>query len=120
MALSQSELDAVNQLRTKMNGTIPSNLDTDFQLRRWTNAYEGNLDGCAAKFTEYLENRHVLGFDKPEFVTNFYQNESFRKHGCFLTASTLNPSWVNPMDNGIIFVEMSFADPKKVPLASIT
>uniref|UniRef100_A0A914V671 CRAL-TRIO domain-containing protein n=1 Tax=Plectus sambesii TaxID=2011161 RepID=A0A914V671_9BILA len=114
MALSAAELDDVNKLRSRMNGDIPAQLNTDFHLRRWINAYDGDLDGCVNKFREYLENRRVLGYDQPNFVNEFYQSERVRKHGCYLTVSKLTASWSNPMDNGIIFAEMSFEDPKKL------
>lgn len=102
-----------------MDGAIPAQLNTDFHLRRWLNAYDWNVDSCANKFSEYLENRKVLGFDQPNFITDFYQSERIRNHGCYLTASKLTASWSNPLDNGLIFVEMSFQDPKKVPQSSL-
>lgn len=73
--LNEHELEGVRKIREVMCGTIPPELDTDFNLRRWWNGHNQDLTIIKEKFSSYLHNRKLLGFDRADFVETFYQRE---------------------------------------------
>lgn len=73
--LSEEELEGVRKIRDVMGGKIPEALDTDFNLRRWWNGHNRDLDVIQEKMSTYIRNRKLLGFDRPNFVESFYNRK---------------------------------------------
>jgi hypothetical protein len=73
--LTEQELEGVRKIREVMGGSIPQDLDTDFNLRRWWNGHHQDLTVIKEKFSSYLHNRRLMGFERPDFVDTFYQRE---------------------------------------------
>lgn len=105
---------SVEELRQRISDVLPSELDTEFNLSRWVRNYENNIDLCESKFREYLKNRTVLGYDKPESLDNFYDREDVKTFCDLFSLSKLRIDWCSELDNGLIFVEMGVAEPGKV------
>uniref|UniRef100_A0AC34Q5G4 CRAL-TRIO domain-containing protein n=1 Tax=Panagrolaimus sp. JU765 TaxID=591449 RepID=A0AC34Q5G4_9BILA len=101
-------------LRNKIKDVLPAELDTEFHLERWLVNYANNVDLCAEKFREYIDNRRALGYDKPESLENFHEREDVKYFCHLFSLSTLKGDWINETDNGIVFVEMGVAEPGKV------
>jgi hypothetical protein len=72
--ITDDELVGIGKIRDRL-GTIPSDLDTDFNLRRWWVGYHGRLDEIATNFDRYVRNRRALGFDQPDFIDTFFIRE---------------------------------------------
>ncbi|VDD91689.1 unnamed protein product [Enterobius vermicularis] len=102
------------QLRNSLEGIIPDELNTDFNLNRWLTAYDQDVQKCTTKFKEYLSLRKSLGHDRPSSTNDFYLRDDVQKYGRFLTQSRINLEWINDKDNGLVFVEMPFEEPKKI------
>ncbi|KAM3725326.1 CRAL-TRIO domain-containing protein [Dirofilaria immitis] len=105
--------ELVEKLRMRLSGKLPEDLNTNFQLQRWIEAYEQDLETCAFKFEEYLETRKILGYNKQESIEDFYQRPLIRKYGRFLTITKMKKQWIKDLDNGIVFVEMPIENPQK-------
>uniref|UniRef100_A0A915PQ80 CRAL-TRIO domain-containing protein n=1 Tax=Setaria digitata TaxID=48799 RepID=A0A915PQ80_9BILA len=103
----------MQELRLRLSEKLPKDLNTDFQLQRWIDAYDQDLELCLSKFEEYLEMRKILGYNNQENTEEFYQRPLIRKFGRFLTQTKITGQWINDLDNGIIFVEMPIANPQK-------
>jgi len=100
-------------LRNRLGSELPRDLDTDFQLDRWLDSYNENVEKCAEKFQEYVKNRKALGFDKLEEMEKFIKRPDVTKYHSIFTQSQPQGDWVNPKDNGIVFIETGVADPAK-------
>ncbi|KAL3983246.1 CRAL/TRIO domain family protein [Acanthocheilonema viteae] len=105
--------ELVQKLRVRLNDKLPEDLNTDFQLQRWIDAYEQDLEACASKFEEYLETRKILGYGNPESAEDFYRRPLIRKYGRFLTQTKITKHLIKDLDNGIVFVEMPIENPQK-------
>ncbi|OZC06853.1 hypothetical protein X798_06158, partial [Onchocerca flexuosa] len=105
--------ELVQKLRERLSDKLPENLNTDFQLERWIEAHEQNLEACASKFEEYLEIRRMLGYNNPESTEDFYQRPLIRKCSRFITITKITRQWIKDLDNGIVFVEMPIENPQK-------
>ncbi|EFO22455.1 hypothetical protein LOAG_06031 [Loa loa] len=105
--------ELVQKLRVRLSEKLPEDLNTDFQLQRWIDAYEQDLETCVVKFEEYLETRRMLGYSNPESTEDFYQQPLIRKYGRFLTQTKITRHWIKDLDNGIVFVEMPIENPQK-------
>ncbi len=64
--LTDIDLRAIDQLRHRLfiDNSIPIELNTEFHLRRWLIAYDYDIERCAEKFIEYIDNRRALGYDR--------------------------------------------------------
>uniref|UniRef100_A0A0N5ASF2 CRAL-TRIO domain-containing protein n=1 Tax=Syphacia muris TaxID=451379 RepID=A0A0N5ASF2_9BILA len=102
-------------LRERLKDCLPDDLNTDFNLNRWLTAYDQDIDRCCLKFKEYLKIRKALGYDKPYSINDFYLRENVQKYSRFLTQSRISVDWSNSNDNALVFVEMPFNEPKKIP-----
>ncbi|VDM92854.1 unnamed protein product [Onchocerca ochengi] len=105
--------ELVQKLRERLSDKLPEDLNTDFHLERWIEAYEQNLEVCASKFEEYLETRRILGYSNPESTEDFYQRPLIRKCSRFVTITKITRQWIKDLDNGIVFVEMPIENPQK-------
>ncbi|KAI6234987.1 CRAL-TRIO domain-containing protein [Aphelenchoides besseyi] len=102
------------ELRQRLGKRIPDELNTDFNLDRWLNNYELDLDLCEDKFIEYLANRKALGYDCPEALDGFFDRADVLGYCEMFSLSRLDKNWINEKDNGIVFVETGVPDPGKV------
>uniref|UniRef100_A0A1I7SQZ8 CRAL-TRIO domain-containing protein n=1 Tax=Bursaphelenchus xylophilus TaxID=6326 RepID=A0A1I7SQZ8_BURXY len=103
-----------SQFRKDLEGILPEELDTDFNVDRWIMNHEKNVASAVAKFKEYAANRKALGYDKPGSLDNFYERVDVKEYYDFFSLSRLDSSWVNPQDNGIVFSETGVPEPGKV------
>uniref|UniRef100_A0A914VGD9 CRAL-TRIO domain-containing protein n=1 Tax=Plectus sambesii TaxID=2011161 RepID=A0A914VGD9_9BILA len=111
--LTDEEKAGVSKIRDAMKGKIPRDLDTDYNLRRWWSGNHGKMADIVPRMSLYIENRRVLGFDRPDFLETFYEEEKTRTLINYFGMSRLNEHWVN-RDNGIVFVESGEFDKKVV------
>lgn len=109
--LTDEEKAGVAKIREAMKGKIPSDLDTDFNLRRWWTGNHGKLADIVPRMSLYIDNRRVLGFDRPDFLDTFYENEKTKNLVKYFGMSRLNDQWIN-RDNGVVFVESGEFDKK--------
>lgn len=105
------------ELRERLHGVLPSELDTDFQLDRWLDNYEHDIEKCAHKFHEYILNRKAYGYDDPDFIKTFLDRNDVKRHLSIFCQSCPDGEWINQKDNGVIYVECGVADPIKVSKA---
>lgn len=72
------------------------------------------MDATEDKFLEYLANRKTLGYDRPEALDKFFDRPEVQNYCEMFSLSSLDHTWVNEKDNGIVFVETGVPDPGKV------
>lgn len=65
-------------------------------------------------FTYQIKDDYICSYDRPSSTNDFYLRDDVQKYGRFLTQSRINLEWINDKDNGLVFVEMPFEEPKKV------
>lgn len=73
--LTDEERQGIVQIREVLGEQIPKELNTEFNLLRWWNGHDRNIDIIHEKMSLYLKNRKILGFDNPNFYENFYNRE---------------------------------------------
>lgn len=73
--LTEEERHGIKLIREAFGDRIPEDLNTDFNLRRWWIGHDKNISVIEEKMSLYLKNRKLLGFQDPDFVTNFYDRE---------------------------------------------
>ncbi|KAK6111620.1 hypothetical protein QQG55_44385 [Brugia pahangi] len=108
--------ELVQKLRVRLSEELPKDLNTDFQLQRWIDAYEHDLEACVSKFEEYLETRRMLEwfrYNNSKNTENIDQHPLIRKYGRFLTQTKITRYLIKDVDNGLVFMEMPIENPEK-------
>ena len=83
--LNEDERHGVKLIREAFGDSIPEDLNTEYNLRRWWLGHDGNMTVIEEKLSIYLKNRKLLGFEDPKFVETFYErkvnnNNNFHNH----------------------------------------
>uniref|UniRef100_A0A914E7D2 CRAL-TRIO domain-containing protein n=1 Tax=Acrobeloides nanus TaxID=290746 RepID=A0A914E7D2_9BILA len=117
--LTEQELEGVRKIREVMGGSIPQDLDTEFNLRRWWNGHHQDLTVIKEKFSSYLHNRRLMGFERPDFADTFYQREEFMEIVQYFGMSRISEDCVSS-DNAVVFVESGEFDHKVVYVSTIS
>jgi len=102
--LNEDERHGVKLIREAFGDSIPEDLNTEYNLRRWWLGHDRNITVIEEKLSMYLKNRKLLGFEDPKFVETFYERKDVKQIMQYFHMSRLTEEHVNE-DNALVFVE---------------
>ncbi|KHJ42785.1 CRAL/TRIO domain protein [Trichuris suis] len=97
---------------------LPDELNTEINLNRWLTGWQCDVEKIRPVLQSYVENRRAAGFDDPQFLKNFTENQYIKKV-LPLTSISTTPMVVNEKDNSIVVINrLGGVDHHKVTLAT--
>lgn len=99
-----SDVEGIKEIRNIFDGGIPSDLDTDLNLRRWIRGWKGQINEIEPRLRAYIENRKIAKLDAPDYLDTFENNPVYIKYHKYFSISR-HKNVVNSKDNCVLLFE---------------
>lgn len=102
---TSEELENIEKLRDMFHGKLPSDLDTELNLRRWMRGWKGNLNEIEPRLKDFIQNRKLMRFDSDDFLKTFESHPVYKNYFKYFAFSLVDKPHINTKDNTIFACE---------------